>query len=168
MLKCIITLYEESQKAIADSPPEKRITWSYIKTTLAHILEKVKGTKFVVRLNTHQPLSRVLSFSKFVFWLFLIECSTMHCSTACFQCAFVSYVTPPYFYIFTYSSFFPFFPFLGCRIPRPQRQKSRRTTTSSWEKSKKLSLLSSTFNLVIGQINGNTYEDGQIARKIDE
>lgn len=49
MLKCIITLYEESQKAISDSPPEKRITWSYIKTTLAHILEKVKGTKFVVR-----------------------------------------------------------------------------------------------------------------------
>lgn len=47
MLKCIITLYEESQKAISDSPPEKRITWSYIKTTLHHILEKVKETKFV-------------------------------------------------------------------------------------------------------------------------
>ena len=49
MLKCIITLYEESQKAISDSPAEKRITWSYIKTTLAHVLEKVKETKFVVR-----------------------------------------------------------------------------------------------------------------------
>jgi len=42
MLKCIITLYEEAQKAIADSPPEKRVTWAYIKTTLAHILEKVR------------------------------------------------------------------------------------------------------------------------------
>lgn len=51
MLKCIITLYEESQKAISDSPIEKRITWSYIKTTLAHVLEKVKETKFVVRTS---------------------------------------------------------------------------------------------------------------------
>ena len=49
MLKCIITLYEESQRAISDSPVEKRITWNYIKTTLAHVLEKVKETKFVVR-----------------------------------------------------------------------------------------------------------------------
>ena len=55
MLKCIITLYEESQKAIADSPVEKRITWSYIKTTLADVLEKVKETKFVVRAS-HQSV----------------------------------------------------------------------------------------------------------------
>lgn len=47
MLKCIITLYEEAQKAIADSPPEKRITWSYIKATLPHIIQKVQETKFV-------------------------------------------------------------------------------------------------------------------------
>jgi V-type H+-transporting ATPase subunit A len=47
MLKCIITFYEESQKAIADSPPEKRITWSYIKTTLAHLIQKVQETKFL-------------------------------------------------------------------------------------------------------------------------
>jgi hypothetical protein len=56
MLKCIITLYEEAQKAIADSPPEKRITWAYIKTTLTHVLEKVKETKFVVRIYTHNTL----------------------------------------------------------------------------------------------------------------
>jgi V-type H+-transporting ATPase subunit A len=49
MLKCIITFYEESQKAIADSPPEKKVTWAYIKTTLSHVVEKVKDTKFVVR-----------------------------------------------------------------------------------------------------------------------
>jgi hypothetical protein len=48
MLKCIIVLYEESLKAISDSPAEKRITWSYIKTTLAPLIEKVKGTKFLV------------------------------------------------------------------------------------------------------------------------
>lgn len=47
MLKCIITLYEESQKAIADSPPDKKITWTYIKTTLAHVIQKVVDAKFV-------------------------------------------------------------------------------------------------------------------------
>lgn len=46
MLKCIITMYENSQKIIAESPPEKKITWAYIKTTLAHVIEKVKATKF--------------------------------------------------------------------------------------------------------------------------
>lgn len=48
MLKCIITLYEESQKAIADSPAEKKITWAYIKTTLANVIQKVVDAKFVV------------------------------------------------------------------------------------------------------------------------
>ena len=48
MLKCVVTLYEESQKAIADSPVEKRITWSYIKTTLAPLIQKVIDTKFLV------------------------------------------------------------------------------------------------------------------------
>jgi hypothetical protein len=38
MLKCIITFYEESQKAVADSPPEKKVTWAYIKTTLSHVV----------------------------------------------------------------------------------------------------------------------------------
>jgi V-type H+-transporting ATPase subunit A len=47
MLKCIITLYENAQKVIADSPVEKRITWSYIKTTLASTIQKVQETKFV-------------------------------------------------------------------------------------------------------------------------
>jgi V-type H+-transporting ATPase subunit A len=47
MLKCIITVYEESQRAIADSPPDKRITWAYIKTTLAHVIQKVVDAKFV-------------------------------------------------------------------------------------------------------------------------
>ncbi len=47
MLKCIITLYEHSQKAIADSPMDKRITWGYIKTTLSHLIQKVQETKFL-------------------------------------------------------------------------------------------------------------------------
>ena len=48
MLKCVITLYEESQRAISDSPAEKRITWTYIKTTLAHLIQKVVDCKFLV------------------------------------------------------------------------------------------------------------------------
>jgi len=47
MLKCIITLYEQAQKAISDSPHEKRITWAYIKASLAPMIQKVQETKFV-------------------------------------------------------------------------------------------------------------------------
>ena len=53
MLKCVITLYEESQRAIADSPAEKRITWSYIKTTLSHLIQKVIDCKFLVSTLLH-------------------------------------------------------------------------------------------------------------------
>jgi hypothetical protein len=53
MLKCVITLYEESQRAIADSPADKRISWSYIKTTLANLIQKVVDCKFVVSLLSH-------------------------------------------------------------------------------------------------------------------
>lgn len=47
MLKCIVTFYELAQAAIADSPAEKKVTWAYIKTTLASVLQKVIDTKFV-------------------------------------------------------------------------------------------------------------------------
>lgn len=50
MLKCVITLYEESQRAISDSPAEKRITWNYIKTTLSVLIQKVIDCKFLVRM----------------------------------------------------------------------------------------------------------------------
>ena len=58
MLKCIITMYELSQRAIAESAQtEKKITWAYIKTTLHQSIEKVKGTKFEVR---HVTFARAL------------------------------------------------------------------------------------------------------------
>lgn len=47
MLKTIVTLYDEAQKAIADSPADKKVTWSYIKTTLAPTIQKVQEGKFV-------------------------------------------------------------------------------------------------------------------------
>lgn len=46
MLKCVITLYEESQRAIADSPAEKKVTWAYVKATLSHIIQKCVDCKF--------------------------------------------------------------------------------------------------------------------------
>jgi V-type H+-transporting ATPase subunit A len=46
MLKCIITLYEQSQRLIADSPSEKKVTWAYIKTTLGGCIQKCKEAKF--------------------------------------------------------------------------------------------------------------------------
>jgi len=48
MLKAIITLYDEAQKAIKDSPPEKKITWGLIKTTMKDTILKVKQGKFVM------------------------------------------------------------------------------------------------------------------------
>ena len=48
MLKAIITLYEEAQKAIKDSPAEKKVTWALIKTTLKDTILKVRQGKFVM------------------------------------------------------------------------------------------------------------------------
>lgn len=45
----IITFYNCTQKAIADSPPEAKITWAHIKTTMSPLLQKV-SVAGVVRL----------------------------------------------------------------------------------------------------------------------
>jgi hypothetical protein len=58
MLKCVITLYEESQKAISESPAEKRITWTYIKATLSHLIQKVVDCKFLVRVLFDENMQR--------------------------------------------------------------------------------------------------------------
>lgn len=47
MLKCIICFYEHAQKTIADSSPEKKMTWATIKTTLQPTLQKVIDGKFL-------------------------------------------------------------------------------------------------------------------------
>lgn len=47
MLKCIITFYDHCQKAIAESPAEKKVTWAYIKTTMAVVMQKVIDAKFM-------------------------------------------------------------------------------------------------------------------------
>lgn len=41
MLRCIITLYNLSQKAIADSPANQKVTWAYLRTTLGPVMQKV-------------------------------------------------------------------------------------------------------------------------------
>jgi len=49
MLKCIITFYDNCQRAIAESPAEKKVTWAYIKTTMGAVMQKVIDAKFLVR-----------------------------------------------------------------------------------------------------------------------
>ncbi len=47
MLKTIITFYENCQRAIADSPAEKKVTWAYLKTTMGTQLQKCIDGKFL-------------------------------------------------------------------------------------------------------------------------
>ena len=47
MLACMITFYDLSQKTIADSPADAKITYAHIKTAVAPTLQKVIETKFV-------------------------------------------------------------------------------------------------------------------------
>ncbi|CAM9397182.1 unnamed protein product, partial [Sphacelaria rigidula] len=47
MLKTIITFYNCTQKAIADSPADAKITWAHVKTTMAPLLQKVVDGKFL-------------------------------------------------------------------------------------------------------------------------
>ena len=47
MLKTMITFYENAQKAIADSPAEKKLTWATIRTTMGPLLQKCIDGKFV-------------------------------------------------------------------------------------------------------------------------
>ncbi|CAN0408935.1 unnamed protein product, partial [Laminaria digitata] len=47
MLKTIITFYNCTQKAIADSPLEAKVTWAHVKTTMAPLLQKVVDGKFM-------------------------------------------------------------------------------------------------------------------------
>mmetsp|Transcript_5291 Transcript_5291/g.10897 ORF Transcript_5291/g.10897 Transcript_5291/m.10897 type:complete len:625 (+) Transcript_5291:116-1990(+) len=48
MLKVIITFYNLSQKAIADSPADSKITYAHIRTALAPVIQKVVDTKYVM------------------------------------------------------------------------------------------------------------------------
>uniref|UniRef100_A0A7S3JZ23 H(+)-transporting two-sector ATPase n=1 Tax=Aureoumbra lagunensis TaxID=44058 RepID=A0A7S3JZ23_9STRA len=47
MLKAIVTFYDAAQKAIADSPPDAKLTWAMIKTAQAPLIQKVVDTKFI-------------------------------------------------------------------------------------------------------------------------
>jgi len=48
MLKVIITFYNLSQKAIADSPADSKITYAHIRTALAPTIQKVVDAKYVM------------------------------------------------------------------------------------------------------------------------
>ncbi len=56
MLKCIITLYDNSQRALTSSSGDKKISWAYIKTTLAEPLQKVIDGKFLPPTTSLQEI----------------------------------------------------------------------------------------------------------------
>ncbi|KAL7494529.1 hypothetical protein ACHAWT_007634 [Skeletonema menzelii] len=58
MLSVIVTFYDLCQKAIADSPADAKLTYAHIKTTLAHIIQKVIDSKYV------DPKSNTTEISK--------------------------------------------------------------------------------------------------------
>merc|ERR1712085_157462 len=47
MLSVIINFYDLCQKSIADSPADAKLTYAHIKTSLAHIIQKVVDSKYV-------------------------------------------------------------------------------------------------------------------------
>lgn len=59
MLKCIITFYDHCQRAIAESPAEKKVTWAYIKTTMGAVMQKVIDAKF---LSPKTPTNEVKTY----------------------------------------------------------------------------------------------------------
>lgn len=59
MLRTIILFYNLSQKYIADSPPDAKITWAQIKTSLNPVLQKIIQTKFQL---PKQPEEQMKSF----------------------------------------------------------------------------------------------------------
>ena len=59
MLRTIILFHDLSQKAIADSSPESKITWAQIKTSLNEVLQKIIKTKFQL---PKQPLPELKAF----------------------------------------------------------------------------------------------------------
>ena len=48
MLRAIVAFYNNSQRAIADSPADAKVTWAVIRETLKPVLQKVVDSKFVL------------------------------------------------------------------------------------------------------------------------
>ncbi|OQS04961.1 H - or Na -translocating F-type, V-type and A-type ATPase (F-ATPase) Superfamily [Thraustotheca clavata] len=61
MLRSIILLHNLSQKVIADSPPDARVTWAQIKVSLNPVIQKIIQTKFQL---PKQPEDQLRAFFK--------------------------------------------------------------------------------------------------------
>eukprot|EP00536_Pseudo-nitzschia_multiseries_P004756 jgi/Psemu1/64770/estExt_Genemark1.C_820020 len=59
MLKVIITFYNLSQKAIADSPADSKITYAHIRTALAPVIQKVVDAKYVMPRDPVEKINAV-------------------------------------------------------------------------------------------------------------
>ncbi|GLE03228.1 hypothetical protein PINS_up012107 [Pythium insidiosum] len=61
MLRAIILFHDLSQKVIADSPPDAKVTWAQIKTTLNPVLQKIIQTKFQLPKQPEDQLKAFFS-----------------------------------------------------------------------------------------------------------
>jgi V-type H+-transporting ATPase subunit A len=59
MLKCIITLYDCSLRAIKDSSSERKMTWTVIKTSLRNTIQKVREAKFVMHDEEREKMAGI-------------------------------------------------------------------------------------------------------------
>lgn len=59
MLKCIITLYDCSLRAIKDTVGEKKMTWGVIKTSLRQTIQKVREAKFVMHDMDREEMAHI-------------------------------------------------------------------------------------------------------------
>jgi len=61
MLRSIILFYNLSQKAIADSPPDAKVTWAQIKTSMNPVLQKIIQTKFQLPKQPEEQMKAFFS-----------------------------------------------------------------------------------------------------------
>src|SRR3546814_4035490 len=58
MLRAIVNFYNLSQRAIADSPSDHKITWAYIKTTMHPVVQKIINSRSEEHTSELQSLKR--------------------------------------------------------------------------------------------------------------
>lgn len=50
MMKCIVKFYDLAQKAIKESPSDKKLSWDVVKSQLADSIHEMVQMKFLVRM----------------------------------------------------------------------------------------------------------------------
>lgn len=61
MLRSIVLLHDLSQKAISDSPPDSKISWAQIKTSMNPVIQKIIQTKFQLPKQPEDEMKQFFS-----------------------------------------------------------------------------------------------------------